>query len=197
MPSATKEAIVNAGGRTHPATPARSVIKMAIRNGGMVPFSGRGRARGHTMRRQYLMNRQKPRREHPLNTRPSTRRIDSAFRVAHLTPAMILVHGTTVALEGEGVLLRGPSGGGKSDLALRLIDAGARLVADDQTEIACEAQALVARSPQTIAGRIEVRGVGIIKVPTMPSAPVRLAVDLVAPDRVERLPEPRVCEYLR
>jgi len=117
--------------------------------------------------------------------------------VAHLRPAMILVHGTTVALEGEGVLLRGPSGSGKSDLALRLIDKGARLVADDQTELRRAAQGLIARSPPGIAGRMEVRGVGILRVPAVPSAPLRLVVDLVAPNRVERLPEPQFCDYLQ
>jgi serine kinase of HPr protein (carbohydrate metabolism regulator) len=110
---------------------------------------------------------------------------------------MIMVHGTTVALEGEGVLLRGPSGSGKSDLALRLIDAGARLVADDQTELTRTVNGLTARSPATIAGKIEVRGVGILRVATVPSALVRLVVDLVPPDRVERLPEPKFCEYLQ
>jgi HPr kinase/phosphorylase len=110
---------------------------------------------------------------------------------------MILVHGTTVALEGEGVLLRGPSGGGKSDLALRLIDSGARLIADDQTELARVADGLLARSPASIAGRMEVRGIGILRVPTVPSALLRLVIDLVAPDRVERLPEPQFCDYLQ
>src|SRR5262249_13386596 len=70
-------------------------------------------------------------------------------------PPMVLVHGTTVALQGEGVLLRGPSGSGKSDLALRLIDGGARLVADDQTEIERTPNGLMACSPATIAGKIE------------------------------------------
>jgi HPr kinase/phosphorylase len=110
---------------------------------------------------------------------------------------MILVHGTTVALEGEGVLLRGPSGSGKSDLALRLIDGGARLIADDQTELARVADGLLARSPASIAGRMEVRGIGILRVPTVPSALLRLVIDLVAPDRVERLPEPQFCDYLQ
>ena len=110
---------------------------------------------------------------------------------------MILVHGTTVALEGEGVLLRGPSGGGKSDLALRLIDGGARLIADDQTELARVADGLLARSPASIAGRMEVRGIGILRVPTVPSALLRLVIDLVVPDRVERLPEPQFCDYLQ
>jgi serine kinase of HPr protein (carbohydrate metabolism regulator) len=66
---------------------------------------------------------------------------------------MIMVHGTTVALEGEGVLLRGPSGSGKSDLALRLIDGGARLVADDQTELTRTANGLIARSPAWLRPR--------------------------------------------
>jgi HPr kinase/phosphorylase len=110
---------------------------------------------------------------------------------------MVLVHGTTVALEGDGVLLRGPSGSGKSDLALRLIDGGARLVADDQTELARTPDGLVARSPASIAGKMEVRGVGIMRVPTVPSVLVRLVVDLVPAGRVERLPEPQFCEYLQ
>jgi HPr kinase/phosphorylase len=110
---------------------------------------------------------------------------------------MIRVHGTAVAIEGEGVLLRGPSGSGKSDLALRLIDAGARLVADDQTELTPAAHGLVARAPAAIAGQMEVRGIGILRVPTVSSAPLRLVVDLVTPERVERLPEPRFCEYLQ
>jgi len=110
---------------------------------------------------------------------------------------MILVHGTTVALEGEGVLLRGPPGSGKSDLALRLIDGGARLIADDQTELTRAPDGVVARSPASIAGRMEVRGLGILRVPTAPSVPLRLVIDLVKPDRVERLPEPQFCDYLQ
>ena len=110
---------------------------------------------------------------------------------------MILVHGTTVALEGEGVLLRGSSGSGKSDLALRLIDGGARLIADDQTELTRAADGVMARSPASIAGRMEVRGVGILRVPTVPSALLRLVIDLVPPDRVERLPEPQFCDYFQ
>jgi serine kinase of HPr protein (carbohydrate metabolism regulator) len=110
---------------------------------------------------------------------------------------MLRVHGTSVAIGGDGILLRGPSGSGKSDLALRLIDAGARLVSDDQTELSRAGDAVIMRAPQTIAGRIEVRGVGILRVPTAVQAPLRLVVDLVAPDRVERLPEPQFCEVLQ
>jgi RNase adaptor protein for sRNA GlmZ degradation len=102
-----------------------------------------------------------------------------------------LIHATCVALDGRGVLLRGASGSGKSDLALRLIDEGALLVADDQTEIGEEQGRLVARAPATIAGRLEVRGLGIVNQPALASAPLALLVDLVPPSAVERLPEER------
>src|SRR5262249_10210087 len=83
-------------------------------------------------------------------------------------PQVMLVHATSLALKGGGrwraVLLRGPSGAGKSDLALRLIDRGARLIADDQTHLARKGRALVATAPPAIAGMIEVRGIGIVKL---------------------------------
>jgi HPr kinase/phosphorylase len=102
----------------------------------------------------------------------------------------ILVHGTTVAIGGCGVLLRGPSGSGKSDLALRLIDAGARLVADDQSRLWRDGNAVLVRAPQPVAGLIEVRGVGIVRVESVPVARLTLIVDLVAMQHIERLPEP-------
>lgn len=107
---------------------------------------------------------------------------------------MIRVHGTSVALAGTGVLLRGPSGSGKSDLAVRLIDEGARLIADDQTELRRLGDELCMSAPAAIAGRLEVRGVGILPVPSVASAPLRLVVDLVAEAALERLPEPQSCE---
>jgi serine kinase of HPr protein (carbohydrate metabolism regulator) len=94
------------------------------------------------------------------------------------------------------VLLRGPSGSGKSDLALRLIDGGARLVADDQTELADEGGEIMARAPDAIAGRIEIRGLGIVSCPSIACAPLRLVADLVVPAAVERMPEERTCCYL-
>ena len=109
---------------------------------------------------------------------------------------MTRVHGTAVALDGAGVLIRGPSGSGKSDLALRLIDAGAQLVADDQTELSPGERALIMRAPLALAGRLEVRGVGIAHVPTVAEAPLRLVLDLVRPEEVERLPEASLCEVL-
>ncbi|MGE5147594.1 MAG: HPr kinase/phosphorylase [Candidatus Eiseniibacteriota bacterium] len=106
---------------------------------------------------------------------------------------MSQVHATCVEVEGMGVLLRGPSGSGKSDLALRLIDGGARLVADDRTDLAVEDGRLIATCPAALAGRLEVRGVGIGSVPSVARAVVGLVVDLVAADRVERLPDWAPC----
>ena len=100
----------------------------------------------------------------------------------------LLIHATAVAIEGRAVLLRGPSGAGKSDLGLRLIDAGARLVADDQSELRWRDGALVVRAPATIAGLIEVRGIGIVRLDALLEAPVALIADLVASEKIERLP---------
>lgn len=101
---------------------------------------------------------------------------------------MVTTHGTCLRLRGTGVLLRGPSGCGKSDLALRLIDAGADLVADDRVELCLEDGQVVAAAPAVLAGLLEVRGVGIVRLPALPSCPVGLVVDLVPRDAVERLP---------
>lgn len=103
------------------------------------------------------------------------------------------VHATTVAIGGRAILLRGPSGSGKSDLALRLIDAGARLVADDQSVLRRDAAAVLVSAPPSIAGLIEVRGVGILRLDAVPTARLCLIADLVAAERVERLPDPS-CE---
>ena len=102
----------------------------------------------------------------------------------------IIVHATTVAIGGRAVLLRGPSGSGKSDLALRLIDAGARLVADDRSRLWRDGDAILVAAPDTIAGLIEVRGMGILRLNPLPVARLALVVDLVAPQHVERLPDP-------
>jgi HPr kinase/phosphorylase len=101
-----------------------------------------------------------------------------------------LVHGTCVARRGAAVLIEGPPGAGKSDLALRLLDRGWRLVADDYTELAVKGKRLVATAPKAIAGRLEVRGIGIRRVTSARSAVVRLCVRLVPRARVPRLPNP-------
>ena len=98
------------------------------------------------------------------------------------------IHATTVAIGGRAVLIEGPSGAGKSDLALRLIDRGAVLVSDDYTCLASDGGTLYAQAPATIAGRLEVRGVGIVDMACHGPLPVALAVALGAPDR---LPEPQ------
>ena len=103
---------------------------------------------------------------------------------------MALVHASCVAVDGGGVLLLGPSGSGKSDLALRLIDGGAVLVADDQVEIRAAGGRLEAAPPDALAGRIEVRGLGILALPWRASAPLVLAAELLVGGRPERLPEP-------
>ena len=100
------------------------------------------------------------------------------------------VHGTCVAMDNIGCLLLGPSGSGKSDLALRLVlDHGATLVADDQVAVELRKDKLVAAPPATLAGLIEVRGLGIVPMAHRARVTLGLAVVLVAPDEVERLPE--------
>ena len=102
----------------------------------------------------------------------------------------VLIHATTVQLGAHGVLIIGPSGSGKSDLALRLIGEGALLVSDDQTGLTLKDGRLIATAPATIAGRIEARGIGILRAPHIESAIVRLAVELTSAP-LERMPEPR------
>ncbi len=97
--------------------------------------------------------------------------------------------GTCVAVDGRGVLLRGPSGAGKSDLALRLIDGGAELVADDRVALASSAGVLTASAPPALRGLIEVRGLGVFRLPYRTSVPVSLVADLVD-GQGERLPAP-------
>ena len=101
-----------------------------------------------------------------------------------------LLHATCVAVGEAGVLLRGPSGAGKSDLALRLIDGGARLVADDQAELRAEGGRLLARAPEVLAGKLEVRGLGILDLDHRNEVSVCLLVDLTPGRDPERLPEP-------
>ena len=100
------------------------------------------------------------------------------------------MHASCVARDGRAVLLCGASGSGKSDLALRLIEAGWQLVADDQTRLRLDGGRVLASAPPAIAGLLEARGLGLIKVPAVAEAPVSLLVELVAAEDIERLPEP-------
>jgi len=94
------------------------------------------------------------------------------------------------------VLLRGPSGSGKSDLALRLIDQGAVLVADDRVLLRREGEKLLADPPEILAGLLEVRGLGILKFPYRAPASIGLVIDLEEPEKIERMPEPETLSLL-
>lgn len=100
-------------------------------------------------------------------------------------PKSLNIHGTGLVLDGAGVLMRGPSGSGKSLLALELLDrqaargAPGMLVADDRVDLTVEDDAIVMRPPKTIAGLVELRGRGIVRRPFAASAKLDLLVDLV------------------
>ncbi len=102
-------------------------------------------------------------------------------------PAVPTIHATAVALGGKGVLLLGPPGSGKSDLALRLIDRGATLIADDRVHIAADG---TLHPPPALAGLIEVRGLGIVQMPHVGGITAALAVELGADPH--RMPLPAV-----
>ena len=107
-------------------------------------------------------------------------------------------HGTVIAVNGRAALIVGPSGAGKSDLALRclslatsvLVPAAAHLVADDRVLITLTDGRLSVEAPETILGKLEVRGIGILEVQYERSAELALIAELVAPGAVERLPDP-------
>lgn len=115
------------------------------------------------------------------------------------------IHGTCVALGRTAALLRGPSGSGKSDLALRFLFLARRgpaaleapkLVADDQVLLSREGSVIRVRPPDTITGKLEVRGIGIVEVKWASDADLALVVDLVAPDQIERMPPHETIEIL-
>ena len=106
------------------------------------------------------------------------------------------IHATTVDLDGTGVLLSGPSGSGKSDLALRLIDGGARLVADDRTDLALVDGCVVASAPREIAGRMEVPGLGILEKAPAAETVLALVIELVDTKDIERIPQPATITLL-
>lgn len=97
------------------------------------------------------------------------------------------LHASTVAIDGRAVLISGPSGSGKSDLALRMLDRGFTLVSDDRTIVRKEGSRLVASAPETIKGKLEVRGIGIVEVATASDVPLALVVELTSD--IERLPD--------
>lgn len=97
------------------------------------------------------------------------------------------VHASTVARGGCAVLITGPSGSGKSDLALRLIDRGFTLVSDDRTVVRRIGDRLVASAAPNIAGKLEIRGIGIVDIDAVDDVPVALVVELTS--EIQRLPD--------
>jgi serine kinase of HPr protein (carbohydrate metabolism regulator) len=97
------------------------------------------------------------------------------------------VHASTVASEGRAVLITGPSGSGKSDLTLRLLDRGFMLVSDDQTIVKRHGDRLIASAPPSIAGKLEIRGIGIVEMEAVADVPVALIVELT--NEIQRLPD--------
>ncbi|WP_338402032.1 serine kinase [Paragemmobacter straminiformis] len=113
-----------------------------------------------------------------------------------MSPAQVLtLHASCVSIAGQGVLIAGPSGSGKSALALALMALGANLVADDQTTLTLAGETLVATCPPPIFGMIEARGLGILNADALDHAPVRLVVDLSQTEAL-RLPPLRNVTYL-
>jgi serine kinase of HPr protein (carbohydrate metabolism regulator) len=108
---------------------------------------------------------------------------------------MKAVHGTCVAIGEGALLLRGPPGSGKSDLALRLIEQGARLVTDDRVLLRGDRGKLHAFAPAALTGKVEARGIGVLTVPFVRTARLIMVVGLVAGTAVPRLPEPATCTY--
>jgi serine kinase of HPr protein (carbohydrate metabolism regulator) len=97
------------------------------------------------------------------------------------------IHASTVSLDGRAVLITGPSGSGKSDLTLRLLDRGFVLVSDDQTIVKKTGTRLTASAPPTIRGKLEIRGVGIVTMEQVDDQPVALVVELTS--EIQRLPD--------
>jgi HPr kinase/phosphorylase len=111
-------------------------------------------------------------------------------------PRRAVLHASCVELLGTGVVMLGAPGTGKSDLALRLIDGGARLVADDRLAVERHGDSLIGRAPDAIAGLLEVRGLGIMRLDYCASARLGLVVALGGAEPPPRLPGRRTYQLL-
>ncbi|MBW7920476.1 MAG: serine kinase [Rubellimicrobium sp.] len=110
-------------------------------------------------------------------------------------PAALTLHASAVAVTGRGLLILGPSGSGKSALALQMIGQGAGLIADDRTRLTRAGDAVTLACPPDLSGLIEARGLGLLRAPAHPPAPLALVVDLGAPETA-RFPDPREIDLL-
>lgn len=115
---------------------------------------------------------------------------DNKRPAPHRFPIMSQLHANCVQIGAHALLLRGPSGSGKSSISLRLIDAGGCLISDDRTDLVARDGRLIATAPSTIAGLCEVRGIGIVRgLPIATEGDVRVLIDLVTDaTQVERMP---------
>lgn len=118
-----------------------------------------------------------------------------------MPPNFLRIDGVAVAIDGQAVLLRGPSGSGRSDLALRLIDESAKLISDEQVELRRDAGRLLvgmpAVMPPALKGVIEVRGLGLIGVPHVDEfVPLAWVIDMARAVDIERMPKAETAEYL-
>ncbi len=87
-------------------------------------------------------------------------------------------HASSVAINGIGVMIAGPSGSGKSDLALRLIDRGAKLISDDYVDLSLSDNEILLTAPEKISGKIEIRSLGIFDCDHVSNIPLQLQVAL-------------------
>lgn len=102
---------------------------------------------------------------------------------------MSLLHASLVASGKIGILIRGPSGSGKSQLCLQLIDEETKLVADDQVNLRIDNAMLLGSAPAALAGKLEIRGLGIVECAFVPEVEVKLVVDLQPFENITRMPE--------
>ena len=138
------------------------------------------------------MQRENPPQNLAVQPRPQPASLPAPFGPDYVPmQSPLRMHGSCAARDGQAVLLIGPPGAGKSDLVLRLLGRGFDLVADDQVDIA-DGQVT---APAALAGLLEVRGLGILRLPHVPTAHLALVADLG--QRAERLPEPAMHQGLK